>query len=267
MTSTLGLIAGKGDLPAIFAREAKHQGMKVVAITFDKDSEIITSREADETHLLGLGQAGKVIKTFHGANISQIAMIGKIDKRVIFKNMKFDLRALKILNNMKRKNDDNFMLAVVAELESEGFKIINQTAILKNHMPGAGQFTRRKPTGQELEDIRFAMEMARGIAALDIGQTVIVKDKAVLAVEAIEGTDEAIERGSLIARKGAIVVKVSKPKQDPRFDVPTVGINTVETMARFNATALAVEAGKTVVVNKDKMVEICDRHKIAFVAV
>ncbi len=157
MIPTLGLIAGKGDLPAIFAREAKLKGMRVVAITFDEDSEKITSKEADETYRVGLGQAGKVIKTFHGANVSQIAMIGKIDKRAIFKNMKFDLRAIKILSNMKRKNDDNFMLAVVEELESEGFKIINQTGILKNHMPGAGQFTRRKPTGPEVEDIQFAM--------------------------------------------------------------------------------------------------------------
>lgn len=266
MTVSLGLIAGAGELAPIFVREARKTGRKVVAVTFDKESEKLMAGEADEVYRLALGQAGKVFKTFHGADVTEVAMIGKIDKRAIFKNPKFDMRAISILAKMKTKNDDTFMLTIVSELEKEGFKVINQTEILKALMPGKGHLSKRKPTDDELADIEFGMKMAKGVADLDIGQTVIVKKRAILAVEAIDGTDETIKRGGEIAGKGAVVCKVSKPHQDQRFDVPAVGENTIKTMVAHNVGVLAIEAGKTVVVNEDKMSRLCDKHKIVFVA-
>ncbi len=266
MSAPLGLIAGSGELPVVLVREAKLAGRKVVVVIFDDKYADALSSEADNVSLLGLGQAGKVIKTFQDAGVEEIVLAGKVDKRVIFKNMKFDFKALSILNGLRQRNDDTFMLGIVDALEKDGLKVVSQADILRSLMPESGKLAKRALSEQEKKDIEFGMDMAKGIAALDIGQTVVVKDGAVLAAEAIEGTDEAIERGSGIAGKGAVVCKVSKPDQDPRFDVPTVGVETIKKMVECNAGALAIEAGETVVVNLEAMLKLCDRHKIAFVA-
>jgi len=263
----IGLIAGKGALPSVFAGEAKSAGRKVVAIAFDSEVAEVLAKHVDEIHELGLGQAGKLISTFKKSGVTEITMLGKVDKRVLYQNPKFDLKALSILKNLDLKNDDAVMVAVVNTLEKEGFRVIQQTEYLVRHMPHQGHLAGRPLTDAEKDDISFGMKMARGIAALDIGQTVVVKDGAVLAVEAIEGTDEAIERGARICEEGAVVCKVAKPEQDLRFDIPTVGVTTVETMGRFKAGVLAIEAGKTLVVDVETMSKVCDRYNIAFVAV
>jgi hypothetical protein len=262
----LGLIAGKGRLPALFIAEASARGRQVAVVTFDKQSLDAISLLTPNVRMVGLGQAGALIKAFKEAGAEEITMLGKVDKRALFENPKFDLRALSVLKNLDFQNDDAVMAAIVYELEKDGFKVVNQVQYLQNHMPGAGHLAGRRPDGRELADIEFGMRMANGIAALDIGQTVVVKDRAVVAVEAIEGTDEAIERGGRIAGPGAVVCKVSKPGQDSRFDIPTVGPGTVEVMAARGATALAVEAGRTLVVDIASMLEICGRHGIAFTA-
>lgn len=254
-------------MPSLLVREARAAGRDVVAVTFDKASYETLSGLAVKTRLVGLGQAGKVIRAFKEAGALEVAFAGKIDKRVLFENPRFDMRAISILKNLKSRSDDNIMLGIVDELEREGFTVASQEELLKNLMPGAGQLSRRKPTAGEWGDIKFGMKMAKGIAALDIGQTVVIRDKAVVAAEAIEGTDEAIERGGRIAKKAAVVCKVSKPKQDPRFDVPTVGENTIKTMISVKASVLAIEAGKTLVADIKDTVELCDANNIAFVAV
>jgi hypothetical protein len=262
----LGLIAGKGRLPALFIAEASARGLEVAVVTFDKESRDTLSLLAPNVKMVGLGQAGALIKAFKEAGAVEITMLGKVDKRALFKNPKFDLRAVSVLKNLDFQNDDAVMSAIVLELEKEGFKVVNQVEFMKKHMPGAGHLAGRRPDERELADIEFGMRMARGIAALDIGQTVVVKDRAVVAVEAIEGTDEAIERGGRIAGPGAVVCKVSKPSQDSRFDIPTVGPGTVEIMAAHGASALAIEAGVTLVVDIQSIAEICVRHNISFTA-
>ena len=265
MSEPLGLIAGSGDTPALLAREAESAGRRVVAVAFDNASVSALEGTASETRLVGLGQAAKIMQTFRDAGVRDIAMIGKVDKRVLFKNPKIDLRGVSILKKLAVGSDDTIMNGIVGELEKDGFRVVSQVELLKNLMPGTGVFSSRRPTEAELADIEFGMKMAKGIAALDIGQTVVVKGMAVLAAEAIEGTDEAIERGSRIAGKGAVVCKVSKPNQDPRFDVPTVGVKTIEHMVKVKAAVLAIEAYETVVVNMDEVVALCDKHKISFV--
>lgn len=267
MPSPLGVIAGKGDLPRLLVREAKSAGRRVAAIAFDKTSASALSDIADDIHVVGLGQAGRTIGALRGAGVVEVVFVGKVDKRVLFKNPRLDVKAISILRRLKGGADDVIMGGIAGELEREGFKVVSQADILKNLMPGPGVLSKREPGEREWEDIRFGMTMARGIAGLDIGQTVVVRDGAVLAVEAIEGTDEAIERGGGIAGKGAVVCKVSKPRQDPRFDIPTVGANTVETMAKVRASVLAIEAGATVVAGMEETVRLCGRKGIAFVSV
>lgn len=262
----LGLIAGKGRLPALFIAEASARGLEVAVVTFDKESRDTLSLLTPNVKMVGLGQAGALIKAFKEAGAVEITMLGKVDKRALFENPKFDLRAVSILKNLDFQNDDAVMSAIVMELEKEGFKVVNQVEFMRKHMPGAGLLAGRRPDERELADIEFGMRMAKGIAALDIGQTVVAKDRAVVAVEAIEGTDETIERGGRIAGPGAVVCKVSKPSQDSRFDIPTVGPGTVEIMAAHGASALAIEAGVTLVVDIESIAEICARHDISFTA-
>lgn len=248
-------------------REAKSAGRKVAAIAFDKDSGAALLGLADETNVVGLGQAGRAIDTLKRSGAVEVVFVGKVDKRVLFKNPRLDLKAVSIMRKLKGGADDDIMIGIAGELEREGFKVISQADILKKLMPGPGTLSRREPREKEWGDIRFGMKMARGIAGLDIGQTVVVRDGAVLAVEAIEGTDEAIGRGGGIAGKGAVVCKVSKPSQDPRFDVPTVGVKTIEAMVKVRASVLAIEAGATVVAGMEETVRLCARKGIAFVSV
>lgn len=267
MGAPLGLIAGKGDLPSLLVRQLKKEGREVIVITFDKATRDKLSEDASHVHCIGLGQASKVLKILNSADVEEVALVGKVDKRVIFENPRFDLRALSVLKNAGSRTDDSIMLAIVGELEKEGIKVADQVDLFGKFIPSAGVISRRKPGKKELDDIRFGMEMAKGVAGLDIGQTVVVSGGAVVAVEAIEGTDEAIERGGRIAKKGAVVCKVSKPQQDTRFDVPTVGVGTVETMVKSGAVVLAIEAGATLVVDLKATKRMCDENKIAFVAV
>ena len=267
MVTPLGLIAGKGELAPILVRKLNDDGRPVVVVTFDKNTEKIISKETDMVHRVGLGQVDKVIRILKKSGVEEVAFAGKVDKRALFENPAFDLRALSLLKNMDRRNDDAIMIAIVAEFEKEGFKVASQMEMFKNLFPGSGQLSKRAPNKKECDDIEFGMKMAKGIAALDIGQTVVVRGLAVVAVEAIDGTDETIERGGRIAKKGAVVLKVSKPNQDPRFDVPTVGLETIETMIRVKASTLAIEADKTLVIDMPAVVKACDRSKIAFVAV
>jgi hypothetical protein len=267
MADPIGLIAGKGSLPVLLIRSLKERGLDTVAITFDRETEEKILPEATHTHRIGVGQAGKVIKTLKKAGVKEIALAGKVDKRVLFENPKFDLKALSILGKLSLMNDDSLMLGIVNELEKEGLCVASQVELFRDLMPGPGQLSKRAPDERERNDMEFGMKMAKGIAALDIGQTVIVRDNAIMAVEAIEGTDEAIERGGRLAKEGAVVCKVSKPNQDPRFDVPAIGVGTIEKMAEVGATALAIEANETLVVDLEATVIKADQKSISIIAI
>ena len=262
-----GIVAGRGEIPAILARELVEKGLSVVAVTYYDETEEELRHVTDNVTRLGVAQVGATLDVFEKAGVKEICLIGKVDKRALFGKMKIDLTGAKIIGKLVLRNDDSVVMGVIEEIERRGFTVANQEELLKNHMPSAGVYSKREPTEKEQEDIKFGMKMARGIAGLDIGQTVVTKNQATLAAEAIEGTDEAIERGGRIAKKGAVVCKVSKPNQDPRFDVPTIGVSTIEVMASVEAKVLAVEADKTLVVNLSAVTEACDRAGIAFVAV
>lgn len=267
MVKRIGLIAGAGDMPMIWAGAAKGKGAEIVAIAIAEEAKKGLEGIVGRLHSLSVGQVGKIIKVLKDDGIKELVFIGKVNKSLIFKDIKFDLRALSLLAKLKDRKDDTVMLAIVDELKGEGITVLKQTIFLEDMMPGPGVLTKKKPTKEEMADIEFGMEMAMGIAALDIGQTVVVKNKAVVAVEAIEGTDEAIKRGGELGRGGIVVVKVAKPDQDLRFDIPAIGANTLKSLIEAGGKVLAIEANKTFVVDMENLIKEADRKGIAIAAV
>lgn len=263
----LGIIAGCGTLPQAAAKNAASRGFNVVTIAFFRDVFEKMKPYSSKIYHINIGQVKKVFKTLKHEAIKDLIMIGKFEKRMLFENLKFDLKALSILSKMHNRNDDTIMLAIADEFEKSGINVLEQANFLKDMFPKQGVLTSRTPSSREYRDIEYGFDLAKRVAGLDIGQTVIVKGQSILAVEAIEGTDKAIKRGCMLGGKGVTVVKVSKPSQDPRFDVPAIGRNTIDTMSEGMASILAVEAGKTILVNKDEMTALADSAGIAIVAV
>ena len=263
----IGLIAGTGELPQILAEQAAKDNIKVIAIALSKDSVPSLKPVCDKVFHLGIGQTTKVLKTLKNEKIKNVIMIGKVEKKNIFQTIIFDFRALNILRKMKLKDDKSLMNVVIDELKLEGINCLDQSLFLKELFSSKGVFTKRMPDKDEWEDIKYGFSIAKEMARLEIGQTVVVKDKSIVAVEAMEGTDQTIKRGLKIAGKGTVVVKVSRPKQDFRYDIPTVGETTLSIMIQGKASILALEAERTLVVNRDKMVELADKYKVSIVAV
>ncbi|MBI3814797.1 MAG: UDP-2,3-diacylglucosamine diphosphatase LpxI [Nitrospinae bacterium] len=263
----LGLIAGSGSLPAILASEASSSGAQVISIAFTEESAKLLKPFSASVYHYGVGEAGKILKCLKNEGVRDVALVGKVEKRFLFQNFKFDLRAIKILSRLRNRNDDTIMHAIVNELEREGINVVDQMLFLKRLFPSKGALTKNISNDRENKDIEYGLKIAKDIAGLDIGQTVVVKDRAVLAVEAIEGTDEAIQRGCGLCNGGAVVVKVAKPKQDPRFDVPTIGVKTIETMIKGKASALAIEADKTMVAGRDEVIKTAEENGVSITAV
>lgn len=263
----LGLIAGNGELPVILASEASSCGVGVVSITFTENSAKLLKPFSTIVYQYGIGEVGKILKCLKDEGVMDVVMVGKVEKRLLFKNPKFDLKAIKILSQLRNRNDDTIMFAIVNELEKEGIRVVDQMVFLKNLFPSKGFLTGGIPDERENEDIKYGFKIAKGIAGFDIGQTVVVKNQTVLSIEAIEGTDEAIRRGCSLCDGGAVIVKVAKPNQDMRFDVPTVGVKTIETMIEGRASALAIDAEKTMVVNKDEVIKIAEKNGVSITAI
>lgn len=262
----LGLIAGKGGLPRIVCDTAASRGIPVAAVAFDRETEKLLSGCSD-VKLLGLGQADKVIRHFAAAGVKNICFAGKIEKTGIFTKIGFDRRTLKLFKKVAlSKSDSHIMNVIIDELESEGFKVAKQTDWLPGLLPKKGLLGKRKPNTQVTADFEFGVKICREMAARDIGQTIIVKEGVVLAVEAVEGTAAAIERGCRLGGKNCVMIKQSRPKQDFRFDTPSVGPDTVKLLAKYKAAGLALEADRTLAIEKQKMISICDRAGIAFAA-
>ncbi len=246
----VGLLAGIGKLPVEFMRAAKHLGYEVVVIAVVSDVEPELAAEADAYYDINVAKLDKIIKTLKKNDVSKVTMIGKVTKEILFKGLKFpDLRAIKLL------------------AAKDGLEVVDQTLYLKDLMPAIGVLSRRKPTEGEEDDIRFGFVTAKAMGGMDIGQTVVVKHKAVMAVEAIEGTDACIRRGGALGREKSVVVKVAKPNQDPRFDVPAVGRQTILSMIESNCNVLAMEAGRTLFVEQDEVLRLADSHGIVICAV
>jgi DUF1009 family protein len=266
MKRTLGLIAGTGDLPNAIASEARAQGYTVFAIALDPLAEKSLSSHVDEIEWVNIGKFGKIIHSLTKHKIKEVVMAGKVPKSLLYKSKIIpDLRAIKFLSSLKDRTDDSILRAVAKEIEKEGITLLNLLSFSPALLTPEGVLSENSPTKNEWKDIVFGWNIAKEVGRLDIGQTVVVKNQAVMAIEAIEGTDEAIRRGGKLAGKGVVIMKVSKPNQDMRFDVPVVGLDTLKTMIEVNARVLAAEAKKSILLNKDRLIEESDKAGIAIV--
>lgn len=264
--SRIGLIAGGGQFPLLFAHASRQANVEVVAIGFEGETDPALAKYVAELHMLKLGQLNKLIRTFQAADITRAAMVGAINKAKLYTRIRPDWRAVKFMNKLRNKKDDFLLRALAEELETEGIHIEPSTIFLPDLIAPVGILTRRKPNRREETDIEFGWEIAKKIGGLDIGQCLVVKNQAVLAVEGIDGTDATIIRGGRLCREGAVVIKVSKPNQDLRFDVPAVGFDTIETMKRVRARLLVIEAGKTLIFDRGKMIDAANEAGITILA-
>lgn len=261
---TIGLIAGIGRLPVEFARAARGMGVAVVAVGVVPQVDEDLAATATQYEQIPVGELERVIGYLKQHGAEQVTMLGKVTKEVLFSGaVRPDARAMRLLAALPNQNDDTILLALVKEFMGEGLGILDQTALIKPLMPGPGVLTRRQPSAMEKEDMDYGFRMAKAIGGLDIGQTVVVKNKAIMAVEAIEGTDACIRRGGALGRGGVTVAKTAKPSQDMRFDVPSVGPDTLQAMLDAGATALVIEAHKTLLVEKETVLRMADEHGIA----
>jgi len=263
----IGLIAGGGQFPLLFAEAAKAKGKKVAAVAHLNESFPELDQAADAVCWVKLGQLGKIIRFFREHDVKEAVFAGTITKTRIFRDVLPDLKGISLWNKIDSRQDDAILRAVANVLEGEGIKILASTCYLDHLFFPKGVLTRKKPTPEQLEDIRFGWKIAREIGRLDIGQCVVLRDRSVMAVEAIEGTDAAIRRGGELARSGAVVVKLKKPNQDFRFDLPATGIKTIETLASVKGSVLAVEAGQSLLFDRDEMVSTADRSGICVVGI
>jgi hypothetical protein len=263
----LGLIAGNGKFPLIFAGEAKRTGYSVIAVAHRGETDEAIAQAADEVTWVYVGQLGKMIRAFQRAGVTEAVMAGGIRKVKLFGNFRLDPRGARFLAKLKSREDDALLRGVADELAGEGIQILESTLCLSHIISSEGVLTRRAPRQEEWEDIRLGFQTAKEIGRLGIGQTVVVKNQVVLAVEAVEGSDAAIQRGGVLAKTGCVVVKVSKPQQDLRFDVPAVGVETVQRLHEVEAAVLAVEAGKTILLEKEDLLRQADSYGISVVGV
>lgn len=262
----VGIIAGEGTLPALVAENVRSRGIDSVTVTFSPQTRKALEPLSVSLIQCGVGQAMKIGQFLRDEGVRDLVFVGKIDKRLMYRNPMLDLWAIKILRRLKDRRDDSLMLAIIEAFESQGFQVLPQKEFLDELFPAPGVLSRRPPTRREREDLEFGFHMAKGIAALDLGQTVVVRNQAVVAVETIEGTDETIQRGCAISGRGAVAVKVAKPRQDPRFDVPVVGEDTLRVLKDGRGTALGIEAERTMIVAIRPFLEAANQWKIAVVA-
>ena len=262
-----GLIAGDGCLPVKMAQYAKENGFDVVCVSLAKDNLSQLKKYCSKVYSCHPGEINKIEQIMKDEELKQITFLGKVHKRVLLKINKFDARAIEMLKQMKRLNDDEVMRLIVKEFEKVGIQVLDQTIFIKNLMIPAGVLGKHKPTKEQMEDVNYGFWLAKEMGKVDVGQSVVIKDKMAMAVEAIEGTDVCIKRGAKLAKSGAVVVKVAKPKQDKRFDIPAVGLRTLRTMKRYKAKLLAVEANETIIVNQEEVIKYADDHNIVIMAV
>jgi UDP-2,3-diacylglucosamine hydrolase len=282
----LGLIAGNGRFPFLLLDAARAQGLAVAvaAIREETDPEINHRAAADEkitVHWLSLGELSRLIETFHNEGVTMAVMAGQVKHKQIFSSIRPDWRLAKLLLNLRTRNTDMLLGAVAKVLADEGIELISSTAFLEPLLALEGVLTNRAPDEEERKDIDYGLGVARAVAGFDIGQTVVVAAQACVAVEAMEGTDAAIQRaGALMGsledgapgdsstlRRRLTVVKVAKPKQDMRFDVPVIGMRTLDAMQSAGATCLSVEAGRTLLFDRDALLRRANEESVAIIAI
>jgi UDP-2,3-diacylglucosamine hydrolase len=262
-----GLIAGNGQFPFLVLEGARRAGVSLAVAAIREETDPRIEQMADTLTWVGIGQLGKMIRFFKRAGVERAIMAGQVKHVQIFSGALPDVRMLKMLMRLPRRNTDALIGGVAAELAKEGIELIDSTYFLQDHLPAPGALTRRAPDERERGDIEYGLEVAHEIARLDLGQTIVVRARACVAIEAMEGTDATIKRAGELARGRLTVVKIAKPDQDMRFDVPVVGVPTIETMHAAGATCLCITAGKTLMFDRVEMIKLADKHRIAVVAV
>src|SRR5436190_20187565 len=262
----LGLIAGNGSFPFLVLDGARKAGVSVAVAAIREETDPKIERVADNVTWVGVGQLGKMLRFFKSEGVEKAIMAGQVKHVQIFSSSIPDLRMVKMLLKLPRKNTDALIGAVANELASEGIELIDSTHFLKDQLPSVGTLTKRKPVDRERADIEYGLEIAHEIARLDLGQTIVVRDRACVAIEAMEGTDAVILRAGQLVNGRLTVVKIAKPDQDMRFDVPVVGVPTIESMIESRANCLCVTAGKTLMFDREEMIALANKNKIAVVA-
>jgi DUF1009 family protein len=274
-----GLIAGNGRFPFMVIEGARRVGVSLSVAAIREETDPRIEQEVERVTWVGIGQLGRMIRFFKGEGVEKAIMAGQVKHVQIFSRAVPDARMLKMLLRLPRRNTNSLIGAIAAELASEGIDLIDSTCFLQDYLPAAGILTQRKPNASERADVEYGIEIAREMARLDLGQTIVVRGKACVAIEAMEGTDATVRRaGELLRGKEArkkikltsgplTVLKLSKPDQDMRFDVPVVGLPTIETMVDAGATCLCITAGKTLMFDREQMIALAEKNKIAIVAV
>ncbi len=262
-----GLIAGNGRFPFLVLEGAQRRDVAVIVAAIKEETAPEIDQRAARVEWIGVGQLGKLIRFFKSESVTHVIMAGQVKHQQIFRlNALPDLRMVRLLARLATKNTDSLIGAVADELAREGMTLVDSTTFLEDSLAQNGVMTRRAPSKDERADIAFGLKIAHEIARLDLGQTIAVKDCAVIAIEAMEGTDAVIERAGEITRhRPFVVVKVAKPNQDMRFDVPVIGVPTIETMKRAGATAIHVTPQKTLLFDKDELIARADGSRISIV--
>jgi DUF1009 family protein len=261
----LGLIAGNGRFPFLTAAGARRAGRRVVALALKEETAPELEREVDEMHWISLGQLGKAIDILQRAGAREAVMAGQVQHRQLFSDIVPDMKLVGLLARLAFRNTDSLIGAVAEALAREGIRLIPSTAFLEDQLALLGPMTRLRPDAEQQKDVAYGERVARALAGMDLGQTAVVKGRAAVALEAMEGTDETIRRAGRIAGPGATVVKVSKPKQDLRFDVPVVGPGTLDAMREAGAAVLAVDAARTLLLDREAFLERADAERLAVV--
>jgi UDP-2,3-diacylglucosamine hydrolase len=263
----VALIAGNGIYPETFVASARRAGVKrLIAAAFTNETKPELAGLVDAIEWFRVGQLGKMIAFFKQQGVKQVVMVGQIAPKNLF-DLRPDLRLLMMLARVRQRNAESLFGAIAGELEKDGITLLPATTFLDELMPAAGHVAGPVPKNRRWEDAQYGFQIAKESSRLDIGQTVVVKNGTVLAVEAFEGTNEAVKRGGALGRGAATMVKVSKPRQDMRFDVPVVGPDTIRTSAAAGVDMIAVEAGKTLLLGKDEVVKLCSELKVSLIAV
>lgn len=266
MTERIGLIAGSGQFPILFAKAGRQKGWQIYTAAYKEEADPALDQLSVSFEWFYVGQIKKLIKYFHKHKVTQAVMMGAISKPRMFVNVRPDTKALAMIAGMRHTHDDAILRGFADILEKEGIRIRSSTFLLPEMLAPPGIWTRRKPSKTENKDITLGWSIAKEIGRLDIGQCIVLRNGSVLAVEAIDGTDATIIRGGELGKGEAVVVKVCKPDQDMRFDVPAIGLKTIETMHHANVKTLAIEAGKAVVFDHKAMVDLADKYRICIVA-
>ena len=263
----IGIIAGGGQLPLLFAKAASQGGLEIFAAAHEGETDNELANLVSGLQWVRLGQLGRIIKFFKQQGVDQTVMVGSITKTNIFRDIRPDLKGLGLWNKINVKQDDAILRAVAEGLAKEGIEVVASTRYLPELLFPKGVLTKKKPSKAQQDDIRFGWQMARAVGNLDIGQCIVVRNQTVLAVEAIEGTDAAIKRGGMLGREKTVVIKLRKPNQDFRFDLPAVGITTIDSLLEAKAALLAVEAEHALLFDRQTVVQLANKSGIVVVGV